>query len=252
MNLSPAHSDPSIDTALDDLEIGIGGVVVAFIIISVWAIGTSLLWTKVDTDRLPLWCLLLAILWQAFLYTGLFITAHDAMHGAVAPKHPALNRAIGQFSLFAYGMFSFDNMLKKHWQHHHHPASDLDPDFHNGKFTNPIGWYFYFMCRYWNWKRFILQVSVYHFLHLVGGISEPNLMLFWIVPALLGSLQLFYFGTYLPHSEPVGGYQDKFRAQSSYRPLWWSFITCYHFGYHHEHHRYPHLAWWQLPKAIEY
>jgi beta-carotene/zeaxanthin 4-ketolase len=251
MNSSPAHSDSSKHSALDDLDIGIGGVIVAATIVSIWALGTGLLWTKVAVDRLPLWCLLLAVLWQAFIYTGLFITAHDAMHGAVAPKHPALNRAIGQFALFAYGMFSFDNMLKKHWQHHHHPASDLDPDFHDGKYTNAIGWYFYFMRRYWNWKRFILQVSVYHFLHLVGGIPEPNLMLFWILPALLGSVQLFYFGTYLPHSEPAAGYQDKFRAQSSYRPLWWSFITCYHFGYHHEHHRYPHLAWWQLPKAIQ-
>jgi beta-carotene/zeaxanthin 4-ketolase len=251
MNLSPEHSDPLIHNALDDLEIGIGGVVVAVIIISIWAIGTGFLWTAVAVDRLPLWVLLLAIGWQAFIYTGLFITAHDAMHGAIAPRNPALNRAIGRFAILAYGMFSYDNMLKKHWEHHHHPASDLDPDFHDGKFTSAIAWYFYFMCRYWNWKRFIAQVSVYHFIHLVGGVPEPNLMLFWIVPALLGSIQLFYFGTYLPHSEPQEGYKDKFRAQSSYRPLWLSFITCYHFGYHYEHHRYPHLAWWQLPKAVQ-
>jgi beta-carotene/zeaxanthin 4-ketolase len=26
-------------------------------------------------------------------------------------------------------------------------------------------------------------------------------------------------------------------------------ISCYHFGYHEEHHELPHLGWWQLPAA---
>jgi beta-carotene/zeaxanthin 4-ketolase len=250
MNLSPENSDPLIHHDLDDSEIGIGGVAVALLIISIWAIGLGFLWTSVKIDRLPLWCTLLAVLWQAFIYTGLFITAHDAMHGAIAPKHPRLNRAIGQFTLLAYGLFSYERLLTAHRQHHHHPASDLDPDFHDGSSTNALAWYLYFMKRYWSWPRFLAQVTVFHILHLICGIPEANLILFWIVPALMSSMQLFYFGTFLPHSEPQGGYKDKFRTQSSYRPLWLSFLTCYHFGYHHEHHRFPNLAWWQLPKAV--
>ena len=29
------------------------------------------------------------------------------------------------------------------------------------------------------------------------------------------------------------------------RPVWLSFLTCYHFGYHLEHHRYPWVLWWR-------
>ncbi len=251
MNLSPENSDPLIHSALDDSEIGFSGVAISLLIISVWAIGTVLLMTRVSIDRLPLWCAIVAILWQTFLYTGLFINAHDAMHGAILPNHDRFNTAIGTFALLAYGLFSYKQLLKAHRQHHHHPASDLDPDFHNGKATGAIGWYLYFMRRYWSWSRFLAQVTTFHILHLLVGIPEANLILFWIVPSLLSSLQLFYFGTYLPHREPQDGYADKFRAQSNYRPLWWSFLSCYHFGYHHEHHRYPNLTWWQLPKAIQ-
>ena len=32
---------------------------------------------------------------QTWLFTGLFITAHDAMHGTVSPSRPRLNRALG-------------------------------------------------------------------------------------------------------------------------------------------------------------
>ncbi len=247
--ISPENSDPSSDIDLDALEIGINGVAIALLIISIWALGTGYLMTQVAIDRLPVWGLLAALAWQTFIYTGLFITAHDAMHGAILPQHPRLNAAIGSFTLIAYGLFSYKSMLAAHRQHHYHPASDLDPDYHNGKFTGAIAWYLYFMKRYWSWPRFIRQVSAYHVLHLLCGIPEFNLMLFWILPSLLSSIQLFYFGTYLPHSQPADGYRDKFRSQSTYRPTWLSFLTCYHFGYHHEHHRYPQLTWWQLPKA---
>ncbi len=250
MNLSLENSDPLIRTAIDDAKIGSSGVAIALLIIAVWALGTGVLIASGAVDRLPRWALLIAILWQTFIYTGLFITAHDAMHGAILPHNKRLNCAIGTFTLLAYGLFSYRELLAAHRQHHNHPATDLDPDFHDRQSTSPIAWYLYFMRRYWSWPRFIAQVSVFHVLHLVLGIAEVNLILFWILPSLLSSMQLFYFGTYLPHREPPDGYADKFRAQSSYHPLWLSFLTCYHFGYHHEHHRYPNLAWWQLPKAI--
>lgn len=249
MTLSPENSDLSSDITLDALEIGIKGVAIALAILSVWAMGLGFLLTQVTVEQQPLWMLVVAIAWQTFIYTGLFITAHDAMHGAVIPSNTRINNAIGSCCLVAYGLFSYQTMLTAHRQHHQHPASDLDPDYHNGKFTGAISWYLYFMTRYWSWPRFIAQVSVFHFMHLLVGIPEINLILFWILPSLLSSLQLFYFGTYLPHRQPVGGYWDKFCAQSIYRSTLWSFLTCYHFGYHYEHHRYPHLTWWQLPIA---
>jgi len=67
------------------------------------------------------------------------------------------------------------------------------------------------------------------------------------VPSIASSLQLFFFGTYLPHREPEGGYVSETRAQSSNWSVFWSFITCYHFGYHEEHHEQPNVPWWGLP-----
>ena len=235
---------------LNSSEIGMNGLAIALIIILTWAISLELLLTVVNVSQISLPLKAIAVLWQTFLYTGLFITAHDAMHGAVLPKQTKINAAIGSFALLAYGLFSYKQLLEAHLHHHGYPASDLDPDFHNGKSIGPIAWYFCFMQRYWNWWRFLSLVMIFPIIHSLFHIPEINLILFWIVPSLMSSVQLFYFGTFLPHRKPDAGYADSFRTQSTYFPLFWSFLTCYHFGYHHEHHQHPNLAWWQLPKAI--
>jgi beta-carotene/zeaxanthin 4-ketolase len=98
----------------------------------------------------------------------------------------------------------------------------------------------------------ILQIIgmaiLFNLLRYVAGVPLGNLILFWASPALLSTGQLFFFGTYLPHREPQGGYTNPDHAQSNDYPFWLSLLTCYHFGYHWEHHRYPNIAWWQLPK----
>jgi beta-carotene/zeaxanthin 4-ketolase len=250
MNLAPKKSAPAIESELPAAEIGMSGLAIALLIIAVWAIGLVFLLIAVDVEQIALWAKVVAMLWQTFLYTGLFITAHDAMHGVVLPKYPRINQAIGTFAVLVYGLFSYTKLLKAHWQHHHYPASDLDPDFHDGKSTGAAAWYIYFMQRYWSWWRLLGLITIFHVLHRLVHIPEANLVTFWIAPSLLSSVQLFYFGTFLPHREPRTGYADAFRTQSSYRSIWWSFLTCYHFGYHHEHHRYPNLTWWQLPQVV--
>src|SRR5438105_1424960 len=47
------------------------------------------------------------ILLQAWLSTGLFIVAHDCMHGSFAPGRPRLNAAIGTLCLGAYAGLSY-------------------------------------------------------------------------------------------------------------------------------------------------
>ncbi len=255
MNLSPENPDSLIQTRLNVSKVGISGVAIALIIISLWAISLGSLLSgfvlspeTVESNSLQnLGWKAGAIMCQTFLYTGLFITAHDAMHGVIFPKYPQINASIGSFSLIVYGLFSYDKLLTAHWQHHGFPACESDPDFHDGKHKNAIAWYFYFMYRYWSWWRLLGLVTAYNVMNRLFNVNDANLILFWIVPSLLSSVQLFYFGTFLPHQEPIGGYQNSFRTQSSYRPLLWSFLTCYHFGYHHEHHQHPYLAWWQLP-----
>ncbi|HEY9639206.1 MAG TPA: fatty acid desaturase [Coleofasciculaceae cyanobacterium] len=212
----------------------------------IWAISLSHL-LSLNLSQLNILFLLAAVLWQIFLYVGLFISAHDAMHGIICPQNPRLNDGIGTFLLTVYGLFSYKQLSKTHRQHHQNPASELDPDFHDGKHSNFFAWYFYFMGRYWSWTRFLGLVAVFHVLHRLFHIPENNLVLFWIVPSVLSSVQLFYFGTFLPHREPLHGYDNPYRSQSIYRPFFWSLLTCYHFGYHREHHECPHIPWWQLP-----
>lgn len=247
MNLPSQNSDPLIGNISSVSKIDVIGVAIALLIIFCWAISLGFLLSGVNVEQTSLWLKLVAILFQTFLYTGLFITAHDAMHGAVFPKHPQINHFIGSLALLLYGLFSYKQLTKKHFQHHHSPASDSDPDFHDGKHKNVLAWYVYFIYRYWSWWRPAGLVAVYHSVHLLLHIPYGNLLLFWAIPAILSSGQLFYFGTFIPHQEPVGGYQDSSRSQSVYRPLIWSFFSCYHFGYHQEHHTHPDIPWWKLP-----
>jgi beta-carotene/zeaxanthin 4-ketolase len=221
------------------------GLAVASLLVFVWAISlVSLLRLNLSRHN-PIW-LGVAVLWQTFLYTGLFITAHDAMHDCVAPQRPKLNHFIGSLALLFYGLLPYHTLRKAHWHHHQYPASDRDPDFHDGN-GGVLRWYVRFMCRYWGWWQLIGITATYHFMHQALQVSEVNLLLYWAAPSLLSSFQLFYFGTFLAHREPVNGYQNAFRANTVDRPFLWSLLTCYHFGYHSEHHEYPEVPWWQLP-----
>jgi beta-carotene ketolase (CrtW type) len=226
------------------------GKLIAFTIISLWVVslGTFL---SFDITQFPAWLMAIAAFWQTFLYTGLFITAHDAMHGSVCPQNPKLNRAIGSLCTRLYGLFSYKELLQKHQLHHRYPASDRDPDFHDGIHTNPISWYFYFMMRYWSWRQCIGLSLIFNLLHFALHIPISNLLIFWVLPPLLSSIQLFYFGTFLTHREPEAGYSTPQRAKTNSLPIFWSFVTCYHFGYHHEHHEFPHLPWWRLPVVYQ-
>jgi beta-carotene ketolase (CrtW type) len=224
------------------------GLLIAIAVLGSWAASLMLL-LSLDISRTHLSWLLLGMLVQTFLYTGLFITAHDAMHGVVYSQNLKVNNWIGSIALTAYALFSFKKLLRTHWQHHHHPASDLDPDFHNGKHTNFFAWYFHFMKGYWSWWRLLGLMAIYNLAHFVLHIPEANLNLFWVIPSIASSVQLFYFGTFRPHREPEGGYDNPYRAQTNPLPVFWSFITCYHFGYHKEHHEFPGVPWWQLPSV---
>ncbi|WP_392480961.1 beta-carotene ketolase CrtW [Nostoc sp. C110] len=225
-------------------------IFIATIIVATWVISLSLL-LSLDISKLTFWMLLPSILWQTFLYTGLFITSHDAMHGVIFPQNTKINHFIGTLTLSLYGLLPYKKLLKKHWIHHHHPASQIDPDFHNGKHKNFFAWYFHFMKGYWSWGQIIALTIIYHFNNHVLHIPTANLTYFWVIPSVLSSFQLFYFGTFLPHSEPIGGYIEPHHSQTINRPIWWSFITCYHFGYHEEHHESPHVPWWQLPEIYK-
>ena len=219
------------------------GLFIAITIIGLWGVSLFLLLTLDVAALIPI-----GVLCQTFLYTGLFITAHDAMHGSVCPAHPRINNSVGTIAVRLYALFSYRKLLEKHWAHHRTPASDTDPDFHDGEHSGFWAWYLRFMREYLSGWQILGMAIVFQIMEYVLRVPTINLILFWVTPALLSTLQLFYFGTYLPHRLPTGGYYDNpHRAQSNAYATFWSFITCYHFGYHWEHHEYPSVPWWELP-----
>ncbi len=178
-----------------------------------------------------------AILLQMHLYTGLFITAHDAMHGTVT-ANKALNNLIGGLCTMLYALFPFRKLYTKHHEHHRHVHSAADPDYHDGNF---FAWYFNFIKTYITWWQVVIMATIFNVLKF--WIAEPNLIIFWVLPSLLSTLQLFYFGTWLPHH---GDHDNQHQSRSFRKNHLLAFLTCYFFGYHFEHHDSPGTPWWKL------
>jgi beta-carotene/zeaxanthin 4-ketolase len=219
---------------------------IAIALMIIWAIS---LWKCVQI-QIQTWhpiLLLCLVAWQTWLYTGLFINAHDAMHGSIHSARK-INQTIGQLCLWLYAGFDYPTLRAKHHLHHQHPASDRDPDFHDGVARNFWAWYWHFVREHLSWRQLGNLVLLSGIYIQICQFAIPNLVLFWIVPSLLSSIQLFYFGTFLPHREPIDGYVEPHRADTIDRSRWWSLITCYHFGYHREHHESPQTPWWKLAR----
>ncbi|RQV92966.1 MAG: beta-carotene ketolase [Calditrichaeota bacterium] len=223
----------------------IKGIAIALLTISVWAV--SLIFFLSAGDEWPFALKIAAFLWMTFLYTGLFITTHDSMHGVIAPKWPLLNRWIGKMAIILFAFFPYKRLKEEHIKHHRYPATNDDPDYHAPEAPGFFKWYFKFFFHYTSVLQIVLMAATFIALLYLLYIPVSSLILFWAGPALASSLQLFYFGTYLPHRGPDEIYTDWHRAKSNDYPVWLSFITCYHFGYHYEHHKFPGVPWWRLP-----
>jgi len=224
------------------------GLLIALLIIAIWGLNLVYLLTR-HLATWPSALIPLGVLFQTFLYTGMFITAHDSMHRALYPPNRAINDALGAAVVFLYALFGYRKLRARHYDHHRTPASPDDPDYHDGKHRSLLAWYFHFMLHYLDWKQLLGMAILFNvLLHLVK-IPIANLLLFWVAPALLSTLQLFIFGTYLPHRDGEPAFRDQHRARSNAYPVWLSFLSCYHFGYHWEHHAHPNVPWWRLPAA---
>jgi len=215
------------------------GVFWAFIIIFTWL--TCLIYAlRFETTLLNPFNLLFIVA-LTHLYTGLFITAHDAIHGTVS-NSKTLNDFIGRTCVILYACFPYNKVKEKHHSHHKHVATEEDPDYHDKNF---FSWFFKFMKNYLEWKQIIILALLYNAIRFGFNIPELNLVLFWVIPPILSSFQLFYFGTYLPHKDPEHIHNDQ-RSRSLNVNTFWGFVSCYFFGYHYEHHSKPYVPWWKL------
>ena len=194
---------------------------------------------------LPLVPLIVAV--QCWLTVGLFIVAHDAMHGSLAPGWPKLNAAIGAFILTIYAGFAWRRVRNAHMSHHDAPGTADDPDFFVDEPERFWPWFKTFFVRYFGRRSILFVCTVVTLYILVFGASVANVVLFYGLPSLLSSLQLFYFGTFRPHRHEESGFADHHNARSNEFGYLASLLSCFHFGYHHEHHTQPWVPWWGLP-----
>ena len=186
---------------------------------------------------------------QTWLSVGVFIVSHDAMHGSLAPGRPRLNSAIGAVLLALYAGFGWRGMRDAHFDHHKRAGQPGDPDFDQGNPRSFWRWYATFFRRYFGWKSILFVHCVVGFYWLVLGIPMAQIVLLYGLPALASSLQLFYFGTFRPHRHEDAQFADGHNARSDGFGTLASLATCFHFGYHLEHHRRPDVPWWVLPGA---
>lgn len=206
-----------------------------------------------NLNHLSLIWLVLAVLGRTFLHTGLFIITHDAMHRSLMPRNRSINDLLGHLAVGLYAFLPYEHCRSNHCRHHHSPAELGDPDFHDGQHTHPFCWYIKFMKEYLSVGQLTVLLTTWCLcLWILQGFTQTsllNVLLFWTVPLLLSSIQLFIFGTYLPHREKTGELSNSHRAQSTPYPVLLSLLTCYHFGYHWEHHEYPRVPWYALPSV---
>ncbi|GAB3401530.1 beta-carotene ketolase (CrtW type) [Hymenobacter luteus] len=212
--------------------LGNKGVLMAALIVAAWAGLLAYLLAFYEPNWRTPWPYLLALL-QMHLYTGLFITAHDAIGTLTA-------------GLFAFNWFP--RMLPKHHAHHRHVGTEADPDFHDGRHPGFLFWFVRFAWNYVTVAQVLLMALTYNVLKLF--FPQANVIAFWMVPAVLATLQLFYFGTYLPHRGEHAP-DNPHKSRSQLRQHIWAFVSCYFFGYHYEHHDQPYLPWWRLWRAKE-
>jgi beta-carotene/zeaxanthin 4-ketolase len=197
----------------------------------------------------------LVIAVQTWLSVGLFIVAHDTMHGSLAPGHPTINRLIGQFCVGLYAGFSYSKLYENHHAHHRHVGTSDDPDFDADHHASFWPWYTKFFKHYFGGRELFFLTCIVAAYVLILQERFPVILVFWALPAILSSIQLFYFGTYRPHHVGEIPFSDKHKARSEDFSWGLSLLTCFHFGYHHEHHDKPWVPWWKLPsvrKAFKY
>lgn len=251
------------------------GILLAACIFAVW-LGVHL-WAMfvLTIDARNVWTVPFIFALQCWLSVGMFIVAHDGMHGSLSPKLRELGQVVGAVMLFLYAGFGWRKMRDAHFQHHKHTGTARDPDYNADNPHDFWPWYTLFLKRYFGWMSMVWVWSVVLTYYFILRVPPQNIALLYGFPAIASSLQLFYFGTYRPHrierenaagknkdtfadadfsSERLAGahstdahFADAHRSRTNDYGVIASLFTCFHFGYHHEHHLSPGVPWWGLP-----
>jgi beta-carotene ketolase (CrtW type) len=220
------------------------GLLIAITVILAWIGHLAYTLLYVPADFSSVW-FYLHILIQGYLFTGLFITGHDAMHGTVS-ENRTVNQIVGWIASLLFAGLLYNKLIKNHGLHHMYPATEKDPDFYV-KSQNFFRWFFVFMYRYVTVWQILIMAAAYNILLI--WFDDKNLIFFWIIPAFMGTLQMFYFGVWVPHRFPHGQDMKPYNARTQKKNHLWAMLSCYFFGYHYEHHHSPRTPWWKLYKT---
>ncbi|RQW02372.1 beta-carotene ketolase, partial [candidate division KSB1 bacterium] len=136
------------------------GLYIAILILLTWAV-SLIYFLQRDLGENP-WLVPAGLLVLTFLYTGLFITAHDAIHGAILPGKHKWNAAIGAFCLFVYALFPYSKIRRNHFDHHRYPGSLKDPDYHDGLRRGFWSWYLHFLRGYITWWQILGMALIFN------------------------------------------------------------------------------------------
>lgn len=223
------------------------GLGLAGLVVSCWMSVHIAAVFVIDWRATPLALAAVLVVLQTWLSVGLFIVAHDAMHGSLAPRRLRINRWVGRVCLFLYAGFVYDWMIRAHFAHHRRPGTADDPDFHPDAPDRFLPWLLRFMHHYFDLRQSLVTGAAAILYAVTFSIPPWRLAAFWALPSLLAALQLFTFGTFLPHRAASEPFADGHNARSNDYGTLVSLLTCFHFGYHHEHHLSPGTPWWRLP-----
>ena len=195
-------------------------------------------------DRFPLAALAVSP-WLVCCFTGLFILAHEAIHGTLWPGWPRLGHACGRLFAFAYASMDYGTLRANHWEHHRAPGRDGDPDAHpGGRFLPHLA---AFALRYLRWWQVLILVAAGNRLGEAG--HTRAMLCAYVGPVVASTLVVFTVGIFLVHHPALlalGEADPRHRAVGVDLGPLGSLFAILFFNTHWLHHEHPQLTWVQL------
>ena len=233
MNVRPMSDDPDRAWRLAALNLTLGALFLAAIPGAFFLVHAH-----------P-WAMVLTIPVNACCFTGLFILAHEAIHGTLVPGFPRLGHALGRLFATVYALVDYDLLRARHHEHHAHVGTDADPDFDGDGRLLLHG--ARFMRRYLRWYSVPLLALAGNALGQRG--YSAAMIGAYVAPVLLSTLIVFTVGIHLVHHPKL---VEKYARNDTQRSVCIDFgrvgsaLLILNFNTHWLHHARPRLSWWEL------